>query len=378
MQGVIFPELLSDWCMDKNVYPRTVKNPLSSISENVERFESSRLFKEIEPENRVTFKRLLEYDSSVPLIVYGKNSFLKNREFESRGVFKEASAIVKRIADESPESVESIDQTIIFPICMVSGIGYGKPLVSSSRICGDAYTILWPFLKEYRGISFGSLDKTDFTEKPNNKAVWRGVISPEDSGKDEVVRTVHTQMTKPSLLSFVALRTSGDFKWSGASKTVRDNVFADGYQTYPNTLDIALQGYSVFPGFKNPINSEIDVIVDKICQSTLYDYKFILCLEDSDVSMLLPFALASNCVPICPYPFIYESILFFNLTPWVHFIPVNRDFSNIGSIVEMINDPQNEMKFADIAICGKLHAAKIYEKHVRTKTMESIIRRWCL
>ncbi|PNG99968.1 hypothetical protein TSOC_014236, partial [Tetrabaena socialis] len=58
-------------------------------------------------------------------------------------------------------------------------------------------------------------------------------------------------------------------------------------------------------------------------------YKFVLCIEGADISTALGGVLASLSVPICPYPFCYETWFFNGLQPWVHFVPIRPDTSDL-------------------------------------------------
>jgi len=66
-----------------------------------------------------------------------------------------------------------------------------------------------------------------------------------------------------------------------------------------------------------------------------FNYKFILCPEGYDVSSSMNWVLASNCIAICP-PFYHENFIINSkeLAPFVHFLPIQDDYSDLGDIIQ--------------------------------------------
>ena len=55
-----------------------------------------------------------------------------------------------------------------------------------------------------------------------------------------------------------------------------------------------------------------------------------MCIEGNDCASNFPWALLSNCCPLHNYPFTCESYIFGQgLEPYVHFIPINNDGSDL-------------------------------------------------
>ncbi len=64
-------------------------------------------------------------------------------------------------------------------------------------------------------------------------------------------------------------------------------------------------------------------------RSSILSHKFILCLEGNDWSSFFFWALASHSCPFHTYPFTSEAIHFSGIIPWVHFIPVSHNGSDV-------------------------------------------------
>mmetsp|Transcript_59193 Transcript_59193/g.163442 ORF Transcript_59193/g.163442 Transcript_59193/m.163442 type:complete len:223 (+) Transcript_59193:591-1259(+) len=58
-------------------------------------------------------------------------------------------------------------------------------------------------------------------------------------------------------------------------------------------------------------------------------YKFIVCLEGNDVSTSLKWALLSQSVVLMPPPTIVSWLMEDRLVPWVHYIPLQHDFTDL-------------------------------------------------
>lgn len=63
-------------------------------------------------------------------------------------------------------------------------------------------------------------------------------------------------------------------------------------------------------------------------------HKFILSVEGNDVATNLKWILYSNSIPVCPSFFIQSWILEDQLIPYVHYLPVHNDFSDLEEKVE--------------------------------------------
>lgn len=94
-------------------------------------------------------------------------------------------------------------------------------------------------------------------------------------------------------------------------------------------------------------------------------YRFILSVEGNDVATNLKWLLYSNSVPFCP-PFEMESwILESRLKPWVHYIPVRYDFTDLVDKVEWAVRHPQECEF--IVINGREYIRQFL--HVREERL---------
>lgn len=88
-----------------------------------------------------------------------------------------------------------------------------------------------------------------------------------------------------------------------------------------------------------------DILGDYIGMESWFNYKYILNLEGNDYSSSFPFILNSNSLALHTYPFRYETILFGDdIQPWVHFVPVKQDCSDIVEKLQWCEEHQEECK----------------------------------
>jgi len=136
------------------------------------------------------------------------------------------------------------------------------------------------------------------------------------------------------------------------------------------------------------IHKNIDIGFSNLCQNVYHNnidtfkrlykpgvdvksqlnFKFILNIEGNDWSSSFPWALASNCCPLHTYPFTHESYIFGNgIIPWTHFIPINKDGSDL--LEKYIWCLNNLNKCEQIANNGK----RYMEKYSRTDLFDKIM-----
>jgi hypothetical protein len=76
-----------------------------------------------------------------------------------------------------------------------------------------------------------------------------------------------------------------------------------------------------------------------------FKYKYILNLPGNDASSSFPFILNSNSVALHPYPFKWEMIYYADgIIPWVHFIPIEGDMSDLEEKIHWCKSHQDECK----------------------------------
>jgi len=97
------------------------------------------------------------------------------------------------------------------------------------------------------------------------------------------------------------------------------------------------------------LQSEIELVVKyikpPIRMKELLKYKYIFCPEGFDCSSSLCWVLASNSLAIVP-PFHYENSVISSkrLKPYVHFLPIKEDYSNLGEVIQWAINNDGECK----------------------------------
>lgn len=129
-------------------------------------------------------------------------------------------------------------------------------------------------------------------------------------------------------------------------------------------------------GFTNliqPVYINNKQLFERLSKPSLYKgeqikHKFILNIEGNDCSSSFPWVLASNCCPLHNYPFTFETYIFGQgLQPYVHFIPVNNDGTDLlEKYAWCLN---NLDKCEEIANNGKIYM----EKYLRQDLFDTIM-----
>jgi hypothetical protein len=149
----------------------------------------------------------------------------------------------------------------------------------------------------------------------------------------------------------------------------RYQIISKNFHANPE-FDLGFSGFcqNVYTNNTEEFNKLRKDFLDKEQQTK---FKFILNIEGNDVASSFPWALASNCCPLHNYPFEYETIIFgCNLEPFVHFVPINNDGSDL---IEKYNWCMNNLDTCEkIAENGKIYM----EKYLREDLFDDIITRF--
>lgn len=78
--------------------------------------------------------------------------------------------------------------------------------------------------------------------------------------------------------------------------------------------------------------------------SKMLQYKYILSVEGNDVASNLKWLLYSNSVVFMPKPYIESWIMETHLLPYVHYIPVANDFSDLQIKLQWCNEHQEQCR----------------------------------
>ncbi len=177
--------------------------------------------------------------------------------------------------------------------------------------------IIWPL--NYRR-HFGYVPSVKWLDTPwelkKNVAIWRGLLTGFLSD-DDLKLTFKERCNKLPRCRFV-----------------RDNINTPG-------LDVGFSGQLDH----NPVDDEnLHMIKDRKLRITHMRYKAIIIMEGNDVSSGLKWALYSRSVVLMPPPtktsFSMEELL----TPWVHYVPLKPDLSDISEKMNWIIDHDGEAR----------------------------------
>lgn len=225
-----------------------------------------------------------------------------------------------------------------FPIFFVDSIGIGVPLISYNRYTyfpENTYSIIWPLDYHVKEAKYGLSDTIPF-DKKINQVVFRGVLSgPTKSGikasRNEIVKL---WKNKP---------------WTNLGITgVPDHI---------------------------PFNDS-SVMTPPLSREEQMNYKYILCIEGADISSGFGWVLLSNSVPICPYPFRFETWFFNGLKPWVHFVPIKIDGSDLEDVYNWCeSNPDICLK---IVSAGKMHMLQMINNDNLEKIKNAVVDLWNL
>lgn len=190
---------------------------------------------------------------------------------------------------------------IDFPCLTVSADGYNSdelPVLAKARIIGKPmngilvkyeYDYHWSILNNFK-------DNYNWNEKENN-IVWRG-------------NSVTSYNKKYNRYDFIS--------------------------KYYKEHNVGFTG-------NNP-NISSDLFKDILQIDEQLKYKYLICLEGNDVATSLKWSLMSNSVVIMSKPIIEGWLMEGLLQPYVHYVPLNDDFSDLNEIIEWCRNNDDACK----------------------------------
>lgn len=233
-----------------------------------------------------------------------------------------------------------------FPILMVDCIGPYAPIIGYTRcIKDDSYPILWPLQYHVNIAKEGLVDDLPFTGK-NDVVVFRGALS----GVLDDKRIIHGKQ-KASRLLIVN-------KWLSKAWADLGLIFA------PSGVQLSAEQTHMFMNCKKASMSSKDMM----------KYKYVLCIEGEDISSGFGWVLASHCVPICPYPFCYEVWYFNGLQPWIHFVPIKPDGSDLQEVFDWCTS--NAQECEKIAEAGSRHMHIMLDETILESVKKGVVDKW--
>jgi len=213
-------------------------------------------------------------------------------------------------------------------------VHYDKFIITYNRDFNTINQVIFPLYDYHLPCNLRVIDDRHFNNK-QNKIIWRGT----STGHDEI------QHNK------------------------RYNIISRNFNIH-NEIDIGFSNLCQVV-YENNRDSYHRLQKNYIDKNEQLNYKFILNIEGNDTSSSFPWALASNSCPLHNYPFKSETYIFgMKLEPYVHFIPINNDGSDL---VEKYNWCINNLnKCEEIANNGK----RYMEKYTRDDLFDEVMVRF--
>ena len=215
--------------------------------------------------------------------------------------------------------------------------------ILTSKSSSDYFSIIWPLgmVRHFKGVDqVGKLERSLFggvTKWKDKKPtlVWRGAVTGVSLSKNEV--------------SKILSRNQPTFEYGPRMYVV--NKYCD---ANINDIDIA---------FRTDV-SDIETRIG--CKRRNYfmsmkdqlKFKYILNIEGNDVSTGLKWQLASNSVVFMAKPTTVSFAMEDLLVPFVHYVPVKDDYSNLMEMVEWAR--QNDQKCEWISRQASLYMNKLW------------------
>ncbi|MFS2327129.1 glycosyl transferase family 90 [Brucella sp. H1_1004] len=249
---------------------------------------------------------------------------------------RQAQALFAEVAPRSCFSVYAADSRVRFE----------SPTIVKSRLIKDqdAKGVLLPLDRKHHWNALLNLKRDDRPfESKDNKIIWRGVttgIFQKRNPSDEYSQRFH-------VASLSNLADGIDLKYSGI------------VQIDDDTSDI-------------PINVIKSCIGAKMTMAEQLSSKFLLSLEGNDVATGLKWMMASNSTVLMPTPTCETWFCESALQPWVHFIPVKQDLSDINEIYEWCLSNQETCR--DIALNGKQYVRQFLNKSTEKIIIKEVVQ----
>jgi hypothetical protein len=214
------------------------------------------------------------------------------------------------------------------------------PTVVKSRLIGDANGVLLPFNRNrHWSMTLADVAAQDvpwYEKRP--AAVWRGVTTGACPGTaDEFERHPRTQLV---------------MRWHSCANP---------------SIDV---GYS---GIVQGKDSMKPFVKGKMPIPAQLKHQFVISVEGNDVATNLKWVLASNSVPVMPPPRYETWLLESQLRPWVHYVPVKADFSNLADVLEWCK--KRPRMCHDIAQNGRRYIAPFFETSAETALEKAVLKR---
>ena len=115
-------------------------------------------------------------------------------------------------------------------------------------------------------------------------------------------------------------------------------------------------------------------VKNRLSITSQLNHKYILSIEGNDVATNLKWVLASNSVPIMPIPTKESWLLESLLIPFIHYIPVASDLSNLDEVLEWCR--ANDKICEEVAINGKNYIEEFFNKKQNLEVSKIIYEKY--
>lgn len=217
-------------------------------------------------------------------------------------------------------------------------------ILSHSRLIGNKTNILWPLVTDIMSENIFPLDLKLYMDQPDHIPWDEKPCGFIFRGASNGIFTDHIRLPwQPACKRSRVTLLKEYLKLPAHLQQLGDVGFCNISEIKAN-IDNLPYWENRFGKFVRPESSITDVITDarlimehereRMRMQDLYRYKFILCPEGFDVSSSMNWVLASKCIAICP-PFHYENFVINprELQPFVHYLPVRDDYTDLGDVL---------------------------------------------
>lgn len=164
---------------------------------------------------------------------------------------------------------------------------------------------------------------------------------------------------------------SGNFFDSNKSRASRRDLVLK-YRFHKN-FDVGLS----YANYKTPKNYKLDLNIKDYVKSKLtikeqLTYKYIISVEGNDFATNLSWIMLSNSVPLMAKPSVETWKMERNLIPYIHYVPLKNDFSDLETQIEWCNN--NLDKCEEIAFMSKVYVLQFFHDNKEKDIINDIIK----
>jgi hypothetical protein len=123
---------------------------------------------------------------------------------------------------------------------------------------------------------------------------------------------------------------------------------------------------------KEPLPYNIEEFVkQKLSIKEQLNYMFVISVEGNDFATNLSWIMLSNSVPLMPVPYVETWKMEQKLIPYIHYVPLNNDFSDLDEKMEWCL--ANLDKCEEIAYMSKLYILQFFDKEKENNIINEVI-----